>query len=196
VTVTAANGAASLAAMRAALRPAHDSIERSLDLMSDAVDLPRYRRFIERSYGFIAACERELDVAAAPPALDLERRLKTPLLRVSLEALGHDGAAIDRLPLCDRLPAVSGWPAALGYFYVIEGSTLGGQLLSRRFRAGLGVDGDALAFLTAYGADTGPMWKGMIEVLEHAMAAQGSATAITETARTTFELLERWHAAG
>ena len=182
-----------LAVMRASLRPQHDSIERALDLMSGGVDLPRYVRFIERSYGFIAACERRLDLSRAPAPLRAEQRLKTPLLRTNLMALGNNAASIDRLPMCEQLPSVSEWPHALGYFYVIEGSTLGGQLLSRRLRDRLGVDDRGLAFLSAYGSNTGTMWKQMLSVLESAMADEGAATVITASARDTFTLLQRWH---
>lgn len=182
-----------LAAMRAQLRPHHDDIERSLDLMNERVDLPRYIRFIERSYGFIAPCERKIDCSAAPPALRLEQRLKTPLLRATLAALGRSGETIDRLPLCNEVPDLSSWPGALGYFYVLEGSTLGGQVLARHFRATLGLGDDALSFLTAYGSSTGVIWKDMIAVLESAMTDAHAAAAITESARDTFTLLQRWH---
>mgnify|MGYP006161253249 CR=1 FL=1 len=99
------------------------------------------------SYGFIAACEQRLDIGAAPPSLGIERRLKAPLLRSNLRALGCSAPAIDRIAFCEQLPHVERWPAALGYFYVIEGSTLGGQLLARHFRERLGAGDEALAFL-------------------------------------------------
>jgi heme oxygenase (biliverdin-IX-beta and delta-forming) len=188
-----ANGATALALMRAQLRPYHDSIERSLDLMNRDVDRLRYVRFVEKSYGFIAACERHLDVAGAPPSLGIERRLKTPLLRDNLIALGYDDHAIDHLALCERLPQVAGWPAALGYCYVIEGSTLGGELLARHFGKRLGINDEALAFLHGYRSGTGAMWKQTVAVLEDAMSNAAAADDITTSARDTFTLLERWH---
>jgi heme oxygenase (biliverdin-IX-beta and delta-forming) len=187
------DGMNALTAMRATLRPHHDSIERSLNLMDGNVDRHRYVRFIERSYGFVASCERQLDLERAPEALEVERRLKTPLLRNNLASLGYTAESIDRVPLCDTLPPVGSWPSALGYFYVLEGSTLGGQLLSRHLRSSLGLSDEALAFLNGYGGGTGPMWKGMIGVLEAAMMEPDAAAAITKSARETFILLERWH---
>lgn len=192
----AASGTVALQTMRAQLRPYHDSIEQSLDLMRADVDRSQYVRFLEKSYGFIAACEQRLDIGGAPPALAIDRRLKGPLLRASLHALGCAADAIDRIALCEQLPHVEGWPAALGYFYVIEGSTLGGQLLARHLRQRLGADDDGLAFLLGYRNDTGTMWKQMVGVLEAAMYDEAAAEAITASARDTFTLLERWHRAG
>lgn len=190
-----ASGSAALQKMRAQLRPYHDSIEQSLDLTRAGVDRRRYLRFLEKSYGFIAACEQRLDIGAAPPSLGIERRLKAPLLRSNLRALGCSAPAIDRIAFCEQLPHVEHWPAALGYFYVIEGSTLGGQLLARHFRERLGAGDEALAFLLGYRHDTGLMWKEMVGVLEGAMCGGAAAEAITDSARDTFTLLERWHQA-
>ena len=190
----ATRGAAALQMMRTRLRPYHDSIERSLDLMGD-VDRPRYLLFLEKSYSFIAACEQRLDIAGAPALLGIERRLKTPLLRSNLRALGCDPEAVDGASMRGELPQVASWPAALGYFYVIEGSTLGGQLLARHFRERLAAEDEALAFLLGYGRDTGLMWKQMVGVLEAAMGDATAAEEITASARDTFRLLERWHQA-
>jgi heme oxygenase len=189
-------GTAALQAMRTALRPYHDSIEQSLDLMRADVDRSHYVRFLEKSYGFVAACEQRLDIGAAPPSLAIDRRLKGPLLRTNLRALGCGADAIDRLAWCEQLPHVEHWPAALGYFYVIEGSTLGGQLLARHCRERLAVGDEALAFLLGYRHDTGMMWKRMVGVLEAAMCDEAAAEAITASARQTFTLLERWHRSG
>ena len=175
--------------MRAKLRPYHDSIEQSLDLTRAGVDRRRYLRFLEKSYGFIAACEQRLDIGAAPPSLGIERRLKAPLLRSNLRALGCSAPAIDRIAFCEQLPHVEHWPAALGYFYVIEGSTLGGQLLARHFRERLGAGDEALAFLLGYRHDTGLMWKEMVGVLEGAMCGGAAAEAITKTLIRIFSTL-------
>ena len=94
-----------------------------------------------------------------------------------------------------ELPHVERWPASIGYFYVIECSTLGGQLLARHFRERLGAGDAALAFLLGYRHDTGLMWKEMVGVLEGAMCGGAAAEAITDSARDTFTLLERWHQA-
>lgn len=54
---------------------------------------------------------------------------------------------------------------ALGSFYVVEGSTLGGRIILRELRA-RGVTEPELSFLDPYGAATGQMWRSLLEVLE------------------------------
>ncbi|HWI17382.1 MAG TPA: biliverdin-producing heme oxygenase [Vicinamibacterales bacterium] len=187
-------GGGALARMRASLRPLHDQIEATLDLMTPQLDRARYQRFLERSFGFISACEARVDSAAAPPSLDLSGRLKSPLLRADLMELGHTDATLRALPSPARLPNVGEWPAALGYFYVIEGSTLGGQIIARHLRATLDLD-HAMAFLGDGRADVGPRWKRMRAVLVATMADDQSERDITASAAQTFDLLRQWHAA-
>ena len=180
--------------LRQRMRPHHDRIEASLNLMGPGVDRATYQRFLERSYGFVSVCERMIDVDCAPAALSVERRLKTCALISDLKALGHSDASIRALPLADRLPDVAAWPSALGYFYVMEGSTLGGQVLSRHFKRALNMADEGLTFLTSYGPATGSMWKQMLAVLEEGLADAGDESAIADTAGATFELLADWHA--
>jgi heme oxygenase len=185
---------AALTRLRSSMRAHHDRVESSLDLMSPHVDRARYRQFLERTYGFVAACERALDIDRAPIALAIHRRLKTDALVADLKSIGHSETSIRRLPFPDVLPAVSSWPSALGYFYVMEGSTLGGQVLSRHFRTSLHLADDNMTFLAAYRAETGVMWKQMLDVLEDGLAEATSEAAITRTAGDTFDVLTHWHA--
>ena len=188
------SGEAALARMRAAMRPLHDRIEAAVNLMTPELDEDRYQRFLERSYGFISACERRFDVLAAPPALHLAGRMKSELLRHDLAHFGHTPATLDRLDSPAQLPPVETWPAALGYFYVIEGSTLGGQIIARHVRATIGMEA-ATSFLSDGRADVGTRWKQMLAVLTGAMSDERAEAEITAAAAQTFEILHRWHAA-
>lgn len=54
---------------------------------------------------------------------------------------------------------------ALGLYYVVEGSTLGGRHILRQLRA-LGIVDATLSFLDPYGSAAGSMWRSLIAVLE------------------------------
>ena len=189
-----ATGGAALARLRSAMRPHHERIETVVDLMHPGLTPAAYQRFLERSYGFISACERALDHDGAPAPLELRKRLKTPLLVADLQALGLTPSQIAALPEPSELPPITRWPDALGYCYVLEGSTLGGQVLSRHLSSTLAVPSGALTFLRSYEREVGPMWKTMLGVLEAALADESAEQPITESARSTFELLAHWHA--
>lgn len=187
-------GEEALARMRASMRPLHDRIEASLDLMTPELDSRRYQRFLERSYGFISACERRIDVNGAPPALRLADRLKSELLRSDLERFGHTTASLSALKSPSTLPPVESWPAALGYFYVVEGSTLGGQIIARHVRATIGSE-QPVGFLSGGRSEVALRWKQMLAVMMGEMANDAAERDVTAAAAQTFELLRHWHAA-
>jgi len=83
-------------------------------------------------WGFCDALERRASGGSVTQALpDYESRRKLPLLSQDLVALGASAEELDRLPRCQGLPACDEPAAAMGYLYVMEGATLGGQMLLR-----------------------------------------------------------------
>jgi heme oxygenase len=87
-----------------------------------------------------------------------------------------------------RLPSLESPAQALGSMYVLEGSSLGGQILSRHFEKTLGVRPDSgCRYLSAYGSDTGVMWKIFCEVLESRPTAE--VPQMTLAAVETFQIL-------
>lgn len=148
-----------LARLRAATRPQHDAIEGVVDVLRPDLTAARYRRLLEAFYGFYAPWE----AAAAAPAetrdLVLDRR-KTPLLERDLAHWGLN--AVDRaaLPRCRALPPLDTAARVLGSLYVLEGATLGGQVIARHVEATLGVaPGAGDAFFRSYGDRVGAMWQ-------------------------------------
>ncbi|MGC3969477.1 MAG: biliverdin-producing heme oxygenase [Pirellulales bacterium] len=117
---------------------AHERLESSLD--SDAPDfsIHDYRLLLRRLLGFIEPWEAVAGdhLHGAGRKLFDERR-KTPLLKADLQWLGI--LSLDDVPTADdrSLPRVSCEPEAWGSWYVVEGSTLGGQLLSAPFSAAI-----------------------------------------------------------
>lgn len=93
------------------------------------------------------------------------------------------------------IPAVATWPSALGYLYVLEGSTLGGQLLYRHLRETLRLTRECTNYLRGYESRTGPQWRAFLDVLAPALAESSrSRHLITQAAADTFTSLERFHA--
>jgi heme oxygenase len=84
---------------------------------------------------------------------------------------------------------------ALGYVYVIEGSTLGGQVVLRDLGTRLSLTPEESAFLRSYGAEVGRMWREVLAWLGQAMADPAAEAAITTTAQETFSRLAGWYRA-
>lgn len=173
----------------------HARAEASLPLLDEALTVERYRELLARLLGFYAPLEQRLsDASWSRIGLDPARRRKAPLLVADLRALALTDAQIAALPRCGDLPAVRALSDALGCLYVLEGATLGGQLVRRHVAARLGLGPEnGCAFFAAYGDTVGPMWREYQQRLA-ALVEGGDAEAVevVDAARRTFDALTRW----
>jgi heme oxygenase len=135
----------------------HRAVERAFDLKRRMSSLSAYRALLQQLWGLHCAWEQ----AAAPliePTLWADRR-KSSWLHEDLRALGLSSDAIDRLALCAALPSLPTPSAALGAMYVIEGSTLGGQMIFRHAAATLDLTQACRGrFFYGYGPRSREMW--------------------------------------
>ncbi len=175
-----------MAALRQGTRIAHDRLEAALDLPRELGEPARLARVIERFYGFHAAWEPAIGDAIGDPAFWAPRR-KLAILREDLRALGHGEAEIESLPVCSEARRLAREP--WGSLYVLEGSTLGGQIIARHL-AGLR-DVPAPLYFTPYGDQTGAMWRATQGRLGEAAAETGIGRMVA-SASATFDLLHDW----
>lgn len=172
----------------------HIALEKRLPFFSDSLDLQAFERLMQAYYGFYRPLEAALqDCTSAPTDFDLNARMKTPTLRSDLQALGMPGHALDSLPVCRELPIIDSGAAYLGVLYVLEGATLGGQILRREIaaRLDLGAENGA-AFLDIYGAATGRRWRDFIDYLGNRPMAADERESVVKAAHSTFSCFERW----
>jgi heme oxygenase len=180
--------------LRAGTAELHIALEKRLPFFSDTLDTQAFVRLMQAYYGFYLPLENALLRSDAIPAdFDLTPRLKAPTLRTDLHALGVSAAALQGLSQCEQLPIIDSSAACLGVLYVLEGATLGGQILRREIstRLGLEVDNGA-AFLDIYGAATGRRWRDFIEYLGSRPMSAAERAAVVTAAQTTFSCFERW----
>jgi heme oxygenase len=157
-----------LTRLRAATAAAHKDLERSLAVAERAATSVG-RGLLARGYYLLHA---QADRALAPwltsvPGLHYAERRRTPLLKMSLRQLGVPTPSLDAVP---RFPELDGCAEALGFFYVIEGSTLGGRTILRRM-ARTGIDLSGLDFLDPYGPHTAKWWGSFVRVIERDVGA-------------------------
>jgi heme oxygenase len=186
-----------LSVLKTETRVLHDRIEqnpRLARLLAADLTPGEYRDTLARLYGFHAPLEAVLGARPewARIGFSFDARRKAPLLARDLAALGLPPAAVEGLPRCPDLPRLDHFADALGCLYVLEGSTLGGQVIAKHLRRSLGVDAaHGAAFYHSYGRDTGRMWKAFGDMLT-ACAAPGDHTAIVGAADATFEKMDAW----
>lgn len=183
-----------IVALRRATEHDHARLEADLGLVDRSLTSARYRRVLEALHGYHAAVEEPLRAirGVASLALDLDRRRKLALLDRDLRALGLDEGALAEIPVASGAAVPRAVGEALGCLYVLEGATLGGQIISRRL-AGLGVTPAAGgAYFHGYGSDTGAMWRELVVLLDESSRALDAEQAIVAFARETFAALHGW----
>ncbi len=179
--------------LRESTRLVHARLEGSLALVQPGLTASRYLRVLEAFYGFYAPLEPLVMRAVAQDgaALALELRVKAPLLEADLSRLLRTRAQIDELPRCTDLPRVAQRSQALGALYVMEGATLGGQIIGRYLRDHLGIDAASGAlFFAGYGVETRARWLAFSRHVDD--AADIDNELLDAAAVSTFESLERW----
>ncbi len=183
--------------LKAATAEIHARLEQQLDLLRDDLTLRDYVGLLERFYGVYEPFERMADpMLKRLPGIEFERRKKTELLAADLI---HLGVSPEGLALLPRLSfAVPERPEQLlGWLYVLEGSTLGGQILARHFGTRFPLSAECgLRFFTAYGEETATMWRQFLEVLAIYSQTDAAARLMVDAAVSMFARLLDWFVAG
>ena len=167
----------------------HAAIEAASGILHQGLTREQYRRYLERWFGFVAPFEAELCRREVWGSLGLspDERTKRGALERDLTELG---ATVSALPLCP-LPELGGLPEALGGAYVLEGSTLGGRILSRHVLACLG-NAVPRRFLEVYGPHTGERWQAFRSALSNHAGSPETSDRVVAGARATFRAFTRW----
>jgi len=186
-----------LARLKGETRPEHDANEQVLDLMDGTLTLAAYRRRLEQFHGFYRPVEERLQILGDwnKLGIDIAARRKAPFLEADLRVLAAE--AVENLPVCWELPNLTDVVDGFGCLYVLEGSTLGSQFISRHVQKVLGVTPEAGGrYFHGYGEQTGKMWREFGAVLTAFAVERETQDRIVENAITTFRRLRGWFQRG
>ncbi|GJE53837.1 MULTISPECIES: biliverdin-producing heme oxygenase [Methylobacterium] len=174
------------ARLRAATAGAHQALERDLDWEARTATLQGYRDLLALMRGFHAGFE-----PAIGRMLDDEdffgprRRLQA--LDADLNRLGLGATDIAGLPAVSPI-ALTSRASAYGALYVLEGSTLGGQVIGRSIAERHGPDAEAACrYYRGHGRATGRMWNAFRARLD---GLDGDDALVAGIA--TFDALRTW----
>jgi heme oxygenase len=184
-----------IAVLKEGTRRQHEAIERIMPFFRNDFSSEDYIRVIKAFLGFFEPVEREL--ASIPTwhlsGLDLDQRLRSNLLRDDLLSLGVSTSDIAVIPRCADLPNLASIDEGFGCLYVLEGSTLGGQLIARQVQTLVTTSKETGAmFFQGYGSQTGAMWRDFCSNLRSHAHSSKNQTAILAAAESTFKKLETW----
>lgn len=181
--------------LKEATNSRHAALESRLPLLDTDMSRARYLQFLRLFLGYYEPLETQLQALPHWPSMgfDYQERHKTPRLVQDLHALGETPRAIQDLARCQRLPTLASQGQLLGCLYVIEGATLGGQIITRHLDANLGLTPlTGGAFFDGYGAQTGPRWKAFCAMLRANAGDSTSQDDMLASANQTFETLGEW----
>ncbi|WP_157928924.1 biliverdin-producing heme oxygenase [Pararhizobium haloflavum] len=175
-----------LARLREETGEAHRQLEDTAGLTQSTIDRTRVAHFLSRMYGFLVPLEIWLARSPIDPAF-LEPRRKTSVLAKDLRRIGVEAESIDLMALDREAPSL---PSALGALYVVEGSTLGSQVIGRWLGQQAWFPAGGIAYFDIYGDACGRMWRETRARLSQ--LPPSSHNAAIASANAIFHRLDGW----
>lgn len=176
-------------ALKSETRKDHDHLESGFNLKDMTASSDHYLSTLKAFYGFYIPLEKEFkkfESEFSGMGIDLNERLKTQFLRMDMKQGGLSDDQVSTIPLASQIPMIKDFSEAMAVLYVLEGSTLGGQVISKE----LGKIGLASQFFNPYEKNTMPMWLKFKNALNTLPEDEEAKMVIT--ARETFKLLGQW----
>lgn len=181
--------------LKAETRPQHDRIEEVGfydEVMNGRLTFDEYKLMLVNNYRMHKLVEEKLEQMPEVKklnGLDFDERKKKELLAKDLKAAGlnpkdfsTDGIQLD----------ISDFHRAMGVYYVLEGSTLGGSVIARKLAVNENITGQGISefnFYGCYGKMLGPRWKAFQQVLLDAATDKEAEDKMVEGAATIFAIM-------
>lgn len=175
-----------LGQLRTATAPMHKSLEDneiSRRLMSPEVSLQDYADYLHAMKGVIISFDKRLIPVVSDVISDANIRAKSVDLIADLKCLEEVTNSKNSDAEFTSLDREFSRGFALGYFYVIEGSTLGGGVILKHLASKLVLSPQMTRFFEGYREETGRNWKKFLDefvayILEHNLQEEAIGGAI------------------
>lgn len=155
----------SLFVLRENTKVMHSDLEKNLNLFETVQTRDQYLQHLEKYYAWLAPLEDALESYANDFAIEWDKRKRASMLANDIQNLGGVAKAKSDKSLTPLNKA-----EAFGILYVIEGSKLGGQFISKHFELRLGLEpAKGLSFYHGRGSETASLWKKFLHKLENHM---------------------------
>lgn len=178
--------------LRSETKHIHQALEKVMIPGIKQADTPEaYAKILNVFYGYFKAIENLLDAQLDEKVVPAyTQRRKADIILQDLKAMSLNGQLP---PLATDLPQISNLHQALGAMYVLEGSTLGGQVITKMLKQNLNVNDTAyLKFFSGYGDETQKMWASFMGVLDQHAQDESRQGEMIEAAINTFAKFKLW----
>ena len=184
-----------MAVLKSSTAEQHQNVEHLMPFFREQFSIQDYTQTVAAFLGFFEPAELVLNAAFDWPAIgiDMDERRRAHFLRNDLLALGVSASQIADLPRCSSVPPIRDLGSALGCLYVLEGSTLGGQVIGRELARRFGIDSaNGASFFLSHGPRVGEMWKQFCSAVRTHVQQHDRRQSAVDAARQTFSSLEGW----
>jgi heme oxygenase len=178
--------------LREATETLHQDLERILiPRVKQTNTPPEYISLLKLFYGYYYPLEQHIaaHLDTSFPG-GFEQRRKASLLLQDIAVI--NGAPAEPPPLCTDIPEITDACQALGALYVLEGSTLGGQVISQIITKNIPDISKALSFFEGYGANTQIMWDSFVHYLDGYNGTDAQKARLIQSAADTFLKFKQW----
>jgi len=157
--------------------------------MKSMRSLADYADILKIFYGYFGGLEQQIDQYINTGNLSYyHERRKSAALADDLQALG---TTLPQKASGNHLPVIEDALQAFGALYVIEGSTLGGQIISKMVQQHLGTN-SGLSFFNGYGEETGKKWAEFQKMLNSVANTPDNEATVIAAANDTFLKFKDW----
>ena len=163
-----------------------ESLPISSCILSPDMKINDYAHYLRLMYDVHYDLEQNIFPLLVDLEIDLNDRTKKHLIEQDLNFLGF----LQTLPTPVFNTQNLSIPFALGIFYVVEGSTLGGRFILKNLETIKGLDqGNGVAYFTGYGNKTGSQWKSFLNFLTNYEEQFNCKNEIIEGATYAFDCI-------
>lgn len=150
-----------------------------------------YSKLLQVFYGFFKPVEVLIDEHINTENFsDHNERRKAAIILSDIKQIEP---TITFVPVANDLPKVENTTQALGAMYVLEGSTLGGKIISKMIVQALQLKSkDAVQFFSGYGEATEERWNAFKTSLENYTTSIEEEDQLINAANETFVKFKNW----
>ncbi|WP_316803341.1 biliverdin-producing heme oxygenase [Pedobacter nototheniae] len=162
------------------------------EIMANSLSISNYKKLLTINYIIHQKLEHKLIAqldAAVAGKLEMDKRVKLPALEKDLHYWKIDTDTLPDLNFEIFAPA-NHTAEILGALYVLEGATLGGNVIKKHILANPEFKNDAagLSYYGVYGEELGAKWKTFVTLLNESVAEADYAKCVN-SANATFDNL-------
>lgn len=178
--------------MKSATKTAHQALEKLIiSKIKNTGSLSRYEQLLKMFLGFYRPVESKIDQYISASVIpDYTLRRKSQNIVHDLEVLSLH-ANYEQPVMISDTSFINSRSAALGALYVLEGSTLGGTIISGMLTRHAAVPEAALTFFNAYGEKNELMWRSFVQSM-NAFGEENGHHEIIQAAIQTFDQFRNW----